>query len=403
MTSSRILIVGAGPTGLAAAATLAKLGIKTRVIDKGWEITPQSKALGVQAGTLECLEQVFGANMTWTMREAGLPLKAGLLHLDGKPILTMNLSAIPSVYPFVLSLAQSETERILEEKLGTFSGRVERETELLNLEDNGREVNVSLRRADGSEESAAFDYVLGCDGAHSAVRHLAGIDFHGKPYGGNFILGDLDLACGWPDDAMRVYLGGRGAAAFFPLKGGKRFRVIMIPNGPAPEGGLEISLEDFKAILAELCPVPLVIEKSHWITRFRVHHRRAEKFREGKLFLLGDAAHIHSPMGGQGMNTGIQDAVNLAYKLALAAKSGDQAILDQYARERVPVADDILRVTDLGTRLVLLNQTPWLRKLIFKFAPLVGGLPFVQKRMVTALSQVTVARREIRNREGYKL
>jgi 3-(3-hydroxy-phenyl)propionate hydroxylase len=400
-SQTQVLIIGAGPSGLTAGAVLSRLGLKVRVIDKTPAASTQSKALGVQAGTLECLEQVFGDELPRQMIEAGVKVRQLNLNIENRPSVAVDLSIIPGRYNFLLTLPQSETERILEQKLNSFSVQVERSTELLESKDQGKTVLSQLRRADGTVEDVVSDFALGCDGAHSVIRHQLNIPFQGNPYVGNFILADVKVQWNLPQDQVHIFTGAKGVTAAFPLQEKNRFRFILVPKIEAPSDTLDISLEELKKNLSFLCPLPLQIIQSFWMSRFRVSHRRAETFQKGRLFLVGDAAHIHSPIGGQGMNTGIQDAVNLGYKIAKVLSQGAPlGLLEKYGEEREPVAKSILFATDRATRLMILGQYPLLRRLVFLFLPILGKSLWLQKKLAMGISQVQIARKEIKSRES---
>jgi 3-(3-hydroxy-phenyl)propionate hydroxylase len=399
-SKTQVLIVGAGPSGLTAGAALSRLGIQVRVVDKNPAASTQSKALGVQAGTLECLGQVFGEDLPRQLVEAGVKVQKLNLNIENRPPLTVDLSLIPSGYDFLLTLAQSETERILEQELNSFSARVERSTELIETKDLGDSVLSRLRHADGSIEEVSSDLVLGCDGAHSVVRHQLNIPFEGSPYAGNFILADVKVRWDKPHDEINIFVGSNGVAAAFPLPEENRYRFIVTPKTEPPAGTMDISPEEFKQDLSMICPVPLEITQSFWLTRFRVSHRRAEAFQKGRLFLAGDAAHIHSPIGGQGMNTGIQDAVNLCDKIAqVLLKGAPIDLLKKYEEERLPVARSLLFATDQATRLILLGKHPFLRKVFFWLVPRIGKSRWLQKKLVKGISQVEIVRREMKGRQ----
>jgi 2-polyprenyl-6-methoxyphenol hydroxylase-like FAD-dependent oxidoreductase len=398
-SKTQVLIVGAGPSGLTAGAALSRLGVKVRVVEKLAAASPQSKALAVQAGTLECLAQVLGEDLPRQLMEAGVRVKRFNLNIQNQPSLAVDLSLIPSPYNFILTLAQCETERILEKKLNSFSVSVERSTELIDFKDSGDLVLSRLRRADGTMEEVVSDFVLGCDGAHSVIRHQLNIPFEGKPYEGHFILADVKVRWSLPNDQVQIFIGDQGGIAAFPLPEENRFRFILIPQTPAPDS-LDISLEELKETVSRLSPLPIEITQSFWMSRFRVSHRRADIFQKGRLFLAGDAAHIHSPVGGQGMNTGIQDAVNLSYKIAeVLLKGAPLERLKQYEAERLPVAKSLLFVTDLATRFLLLGEYPFLKKLALRWLPRIGQSRWLQKRLAMGVSQVQTARREIKSRK----
>jgi 2-polyprenyl-6-methoxyphenol hydroxylase-like FAD-dependent oxidoreductase len=402
MERVQVLIVGAGPTGLAAATTLAKLGVAVRILDKNSARSDRSKALGVQAGTLACLENALSPDLAQRMIDAGRPAPEAWIHLDDRPPIRIDFQAIPGRHRFILILAQGETERILEEELNRRSARVERNTELLGLEDRGEQVVSRVRLPSGEVEEVSSDFVIGCDGAHSAVRHQLQIPFKGGAYTGDFVLGDVELAWPWPYESIRTFVSRRGVIASFPMRGERRYRLILIPakTGAASDRP-DIDIGEFRSVVSELSGGQIAVAAATWLTRFRVHHRMVERFQEGRVFLAGDAAHIHSPAGGQGMNTGIQDALNLAFKLARVLRV-DQPIgsLRSYGQERLPVARQVLRGTDLVFRLALLPETrpvAWIRRTVL---PPIVGSAWVQRRVVAAISEMAVAKREIARYPG---
>jgi 2-polyprenyl-6-methoxyphenol hydroxylase-like FAD-dependent oxidoreductase len=431
-----VLVVGAGPTGLTMAAALAKLGVAARIVDKNSSRTQYSQALGVHAGTLEALGDFFGDDMPRQMVAAGHPARGGFLHFGERPPVHVDLSQIPSVYNFVLVLAQSETERFLEEQVTRGAIAVERQTELVSIRDTGTRVEARLGHADGRGEDVVADYAVGCDGAHSTVRHAAGIAFAGGAYTGDFLLGDVTIRWPMPYDAVHVFFSPRGILACLPMKGETGFfRLILVSRDPlaassfetASErgtvpffsqgtekmgqspGGFEtarsgpdqapLASEEFCRILARLSPVEITVTSYTWLSRFRLHHRMAERFQSGRLFLAGDAGHIHSPVGGQGMNTGIQDALSLASKIAAVARGGAPlGVLEEYQKERLPVARAVVHGTDLAFRAAAhanRGLAGWLRATL---APIVIRSRFVQKRLARTVSQVDVARRDIERR-----
>src|SRR5665213_1213708 len=243
------------------------------------------------------------------------------MHIEGHELVSIDLSTIPSVYNYILVLAQSETERILEEYLNSFGAKVERGVELMALLNEHDQVTSTLLGPNGNEEILCSPFVIGCDGAHSEVRHALKSEFAGGAYHGDFILGDVQLNWPWTYDGVHAFISKRGIVAAFPLKGNKNYRLILVPkNSNTPNANGEIKLDEFRKILDGLSLGKIGVDEASWMTRFRVSHRMVRSFQQGRVFLAGDAAHIHSPAGGQGMNTGIQDAVNLAWKLALVSR-----------------------------------------------------------------------------------
>ena len=392
-----VFIVGAGPSGLAAACFLTKLGIKFRIIDKNTERSDKSKALGVQAGTLECLDYALGDEISKALIAAGKPAREAWVHIFDQEPQKIDLSTIPSKYNYVLITAQSETERVLEEYLNKNSIKVERQTELVSLEEKSDFIISKIRNSKGELEEVQSSFVMGCDGAHSAVRHISGIPFLGDSYPGDFILGDVKMEWPWPYQSIRTFIGEKGLAVGFPMKDENRYRFIMVPNftPPTPPKN-EIDLKEFQEITTTLSHGKIKILESNWLTRFRVNHRMVSHFQKGRLFLSGDAAHIHSPAGGQGMNTGIQDVFNLTFKLNQVL-SGEKPLsfLENYEKERLPVARSVLKNTDFATRFGILQANVFTEFAKRHILPLVIKVPWIQHQGATGISEVRIARKEI--------
>jgi 2-polyprenyl-6-methoxyphenol hydroxylase-like FAD-dependent oxidoreductase len=351
-----VLVVGAGPTGLTLAAQLARFGVHCRVIDKQLNRAHESRALGVQARTLEILE-TLGLGETLVRRGSNTTrLK---LHVDRGEPASLDLGQVPrsdTRFPFILFVGQPQTEGVLAEYLSTLGVVIERGVELTTAHEEHGHVACALRHGDGRQESIVARYVAGCDGAHSTVRKAAGIDFEGAAYPQNFVLGDVE-ADNLERGAIHAFAAGRGVAMFFPLGDPTTWRVMAIessrPQPPTVSGHRHVvstqplSLAELQAMIEEPTVGSVRVRDAAWLTRFRLHHRQASRYREGRMFLAGDAAHIHSPVGAQGMNTGIQDAWNLGWKLALVVDGrADPRLLDSYHAERWPVGRTLLRATD---------------------------------------------------------
>jgi len=389
-----VLVVGAGPTGLTAAAILAKLGVRVRVVEKSTQRSDKSKALAVQAGTLECLGAAFGSALVNSLIAAGRPTQAVNIHVDDMAPRRVVFQSIPSQYNYILILAQPETERILEQHLNSLGVQVERGVELTALQNSIEQVTGILTTSEGTSAITA-KFVIGADGAHSEVRHAIRGEFEGGAYPGDFILGDVLLKWPWPYGEVHTFVTEPGVVAAFPLKDERRYRLILIPKGAKEALSAAIQLPEFQKILDELTFGQVHVESSVWLTRFRISHRMVREFHKGRVCLAGDAAHIHSPAGGQGMNTGIQDALNLGYKLKAILSGASIDRLQSYDDERMPVARNILRGTDFFSRLMLLPENPltgFFRRHVFGR---IAAVPPVQKRMLRAISQVDIARREI--------
>jgi 2-polyprenyl-6-methoxyphenol hydroxylase-like FAD-dependent oxidoreductase len=350
------LIVGAGPTGLALAAQLRWFVVPFRIVDRAFDRARESRALAVQARTLEVLDSLGLAEPIVARGNTSARL---ILHVGAERVASTafgDIRAKDTRFPFILFVSQAETERVLVEHLASSDVTVERRVDLVRLEPTEGFVSAVLRHPDGSEEHVRASYVVGCDGAHSFVRRAAGFEFEGGSYPEEFVLGDVEADGPLEPNAINAFVHGGGVALFFPLRSPATWRVIaMKPRGAArPDAAAEndlapraLELEELGAIIAVPTEGSIVVRDPVWLTGFRLHHRQVARYRNGRVFLAGDAAHIHSPVGGQGMNTGIQDAWNLGWKLAfvLRGDAGDE-LLESYQAERWPVGRALLRYTD---------------------------------------------------------
>jgi len=351
------LIVGAGPTGLALATQLHAFGARFRLIDRLEDRGRESRALGVQARTLELL-QTLGLGEALVAR--GSTSTRLVLHLDARTVAELRLgdfAATDTRFPFILFVSQAETEALLAEKLRSAGIEIERGVELTEAEQGGGDdVRCALRHAGGREERVRAKFLVGCDGAHSTVRRISEVPFEGGSYPQEFVLGDVEADGALVSGAINSFVD-RGVAMFFPLGRPATWRVIAMAAAAGEgegEGGRspgadvhDLSLDELQAVVDAPTGGSVRVRDPVWLTRFRLHHRQTAHYRAGRLFLAGDAAHIHSPVGAQGMNTGIQDAWNLGWKLALVARgSADPRLLDSYEAERWPVGRFLLRYTD---------------------------------------------------------
>jgi 2-polyprenyl-6-methoxyphenol hydroxylase-like FAD-dependent oxidoreductase len=402
-TDTEVLIVGAGPTGLVLALWLNRLGVRVRVIDKVAEPGTTSRALAVHARTLEfyrCL------GMADEVLRNGLPLNVANLWAKGRRagrVGFFDLGEGLSPFPYVIIYPQDVHERMLIEQLAAVGVRVERPTELVDFRDDGRGVTARLRHADGAEETCRADYLAGCDGARSTVRELLGVGFAGSTYAHVFYVADVEAGGPVMNRELNLALDTSDFLAVFPLVRPGNARFI----GTARIGGATGMHEDMSwddvshDVLAHL---KVNVERVNWFSTYRVHHRVAGSFRKGRAFLLGDAAHIHSPVGGQGMNTGIGDAVNLSWKLAAALRAdGAEKLLDTYEPERIAFAKRLVATTDRAftfitrtgslARLVRLNVVP-------RVLPRVFALKAARRAMFRAISQIAIKYRESWLSEG---
>ncbi|WP_081882116.1 FAD-dependent monooxygenase [Cryobacterium sp. MLB-32] len=341
-----VLVVGAGPTGLALAVELARYGIRFRIIDQALDRAHESRALAIQSRTLEVLT---ASGVAADLVEAGNRAVQVRMHVRHRviPLLLFNIGVSDTAFPYLLFLSQAETERLLAAHLALRAVAVERGLELLALRLGGDGTVATIRHDDGHIETVHASYVVGCDGAHSTVRQLAGIEFEGSAYPQAFVLADLE-AEGLEAGAVHTFLSDHSLLFFFPLGRPATWRLIaMRAPADAPSGEGEVTLADVQALVDAHSDLPIRLHDPVWMTNFHLQNRGATQYRSGRAFLAGDAAHIHSPAGAQGMNTGIQDAANLGWKLALAVR-GDApaAILDTYEAERAPVGRAVRHFTD---------------------------------------------------------
>ncbi len=386
------LIVGAGPVGLTMAAELKRYGLSIRVIDKDSGRTDKSKAIAVWARTLELLDRM-GAGITQRFIDAGLKAEYTNIFADGEQIAHVELSTVDTPYKFLLLIQQSETERLLEDHLADLGARVERQVELKTFEQSSDGVTCTLAHADGSEEKVEASWLIGCDGAHSTVRHQLGMSFEGSSMLNDFILADLHIDGMQAPPAGNIYWHSQGILALFPL-GGTRYRVIADVGESISNAIGEHrvpTLEEIQQILDARGPKGLVAKDPVWLSAFAINERKVTDYRAQRVFLAGDAAHVHSPAGGQGMNTGMHDAFNLAWKLSLVSRGlcAAEPLLASYSPERSAVARLVLEQTGRTTAIAMMKGEA---KQIFRnhVASLVFGLAPVRRVMANMLSEVSV-------------
>lgn len=342
-----VLIIGAGPTGLALACQLVRYGINFLIIEKKEGVTPYSKAIGVHARTLEIYEQI---DLAERAVEQGAVAGKGRLIVDGEVRGELDFANIGeglSPYPFVLMLEQSKNEQLLYEYLLSHGKEVQWETELEDFTATDSIVTARIKTSDGKTQTVEAKYLAGCDGPKSLVRHTLGLEFGGSTFERMFYVADAQVDWRFSHDALHICLGKESFAVFFPLKGEKRYRIVgVFPEEFAKDEG-EVLYEEIEARIREQAKLELDIHDVEWFSTYKVHTRHASKFSAGRCFLAGDAAHIHSPAGAQGMNTGIQDGYNLAWKIALVlGGTAGPNLLDTYNEERLENAKNLLRTTD---------------------------------------------------------
>jgi 2-polyprenyl-6-methoxyphenol hydroxylase-like FAD-dependent oxidoreductase len=377
-----VLVVGAGPVGLVLACELARRGTSIRLIDKLTSPTDESRAIVVHARSLEMMERIGTVD---ALTQSGIVSTAAEFHADGKVLGRVELDTVDSPYPFAISTAQTETERVHRERLEELGGTVDRGVALVGFEQDEDEVRSRLRHPDGSEEAYSSSWIAGTDGSHSTVRSQLGMKLEGSFKGETFLLGDVEADTDLPREAFHLFLSAPGLLVVFPMRG-ERLRVIA----QVDDGGAEETVEELQQLCAERAG-GIELRSSHWITSFEIHHAQVPRYRHGRAFLAGDAAHVHSPAGGQGMNTGMQDAFNLGWKLsAAAAGRAAPGLLDSYHDERHPIAARVIeqttRLTSIGTPRRAFART--LRNLAFHVAT---GLAPVQRKLAAEVEMTSVA------------
>jgi len=342
---SDVIIVGAGPTGLVLALWLTKLGVRVRIIDRASEPGTTSRALAVQARTLELYRQL---DLTDGVLRQGHKVPAINLWVKGEQRAHLGFSSVGgdlTPYPFLHIFPQDQHERLLLQRLQDLGVSVERRTEFLSYTEEGDYVSVRLRGPQGSDETCEASYIAGCDGARSPVREIMGTGFAGGTYRQVFYVADIQAQGPPLNGELHIDLDEADFLAVFPLAERAHARLVGTVRDERADHPETLRFEDVSDRAIQHLKVQ--VEKVNWFSTYRVHHRVTEHFRKGRAFLLGDAAHIHSPAGGQGMNTGIGDAINLAWKLqtVLTGRAPD-ALLDSYEAERIKFARRLVATTD---------------------------------------------------------
>ena len=396
--NTEVIIIGAGPTGLSLACQLIRYGIDFVIIEKNETVTPYSKAIGVQARTLEIYDQI---ELAQPAIERGTIANRVRLIEGGEIRGEMHLGNFGkdmSEFPYMLMLEQSKNEELLYEFIRNHDRDVSWKTELESFSQDEKGVTAEVKLPSGELQTINGRFLVGCDGSKSAVRHGLGLTFEGSTFERLFYVADARVDWELPHDALHVCLARDVFVAFFPMPGEDRYRIIgTFPESRNEDDG-EVVYEEIEREVKEQVKLSLDISDVRWFSLYKVHSRRVNKFSEGKCFVAGDAAHIHSPAGAQGMNTGIQDAYNLAWKLAFVIKgAAAESLLDTYNEERLANAKRLLDTTDRMFELAA--GSSWLMSFIRTtiFPPVAGfmaSLDSVSSRVFPLISQIGINYRD---------
>jgi 2-polyprenyl-6-methoxyphenol hydroxylase-like FAD-dependent oxidoreductase len=374
-----VLVVGAGPTGLAAATELRRRGRQVLIVDAGAVGSNTSRAAVIHARTLEVLEP---SGVTPRLLREGVIVPRFSLRDHGKRLARIDFAHLPTKYPFTLMLPQYRTEQLLTQRLNELGGIVHRRVALTDLQLRDGFAEAQLADSDGATRSVAARFVIGADGLRSVVRQTLGISFDGSSYSQAFVLADVRMT--WPlqNDEVQLFFSPSGLVVIAPLpKGHHRIVATVDTATERPD------IAEIQALLDARGPGSTQLRELVWSSRFRVQHRVAGRYRLGAAFLAGDAAHVHSPAGGQGMNTGIQDAIDLATTIAEVFDGADPATLDGYEHRRRPIAQEVVRFTDRMTRAASL-RSPVARRIRNIALSTALRSPYVQRGLALRLAEL---------------
>lgn len=386
----QVLVVGAGPVGLTLAAELVRYGVQVRIIDRSSHPKETSKALVVWSRTLELLERM-GCSPAFL--DAGLRARGASIRSGRTMLGRTSFDVIASPYDFALMLPQCDTERLLNAQLQALGVMVERRVELTGFTQAQSHIEARLAHAGGAEEVLQASWLIGCDGAHSTVRHGLGFAFEGGAQGDDWMLADIRLEGEGkpPADEIATFLHRDGPFGVFPIPGGRARIVATLGKTVEGQSRPEPSLSDVQAMADERAGGGFRVVDPVWLANFRINERKVSDYAKGRVFLAGDAAHVHSPAGGQGMNTGMQDAFNLSWKLAMVVRGEAMpSLLDSYTPERSAVGEMVLRNATRLTDAVTLAHpgAQAARNVLLRF---MLGFHVVQERMATTMSEIEVA------------
>ena len=350
---SDILVVGAGPVGLTMAAELARYGVGVRIIDKSDHPTRTSKALAIWSRTLELMDRM---GCTPQFLETGLHAHGATIQHGENVVAQVHFDDIASSYNFGLMIPQHDTERLLADHLRSFGVEVERQVELVSFSDESDHVSARLKHADGREEEVTTPWMVGCDGAHSSVRTGLDLEFRGSTQDDDWLLADVraEGKAVPPNDRIGVRLHHDGPFVIFPIPGGRARIIVTVGKSEPGQTRSDPTLAEVQSIVDQRVGGGIQLSDPVWLSNFRINERKIAEYKHGRIFLAGDASHIHSPAGGQGMNTGMQDVINLAWKLAMVTRGqATTTLLDSYSPERSGVGEKVLhnaiQMTEIAT------------------------------------------------------
>jgi len=387
-----VLIAGAGPTGMMAAIELSRFNIPVRLIEKKAEPDTTSRAIGVQARTLELLEQ---RGLGSSLVKIGNPGLAFSLYGDGERTWRLDFERISSKYNYLLFVSQAETENVLREALDKAGVTIERNLTFLALGQADRDTKLTavLQHADGSLEQFECSYLIDAEGAHSIARGTVGLHFEGKSHVEAYALGDLHIDGDLVETDFHIFSSELGFMSMFPM-GGRRFRVMADNPISHQSDGTRPSLEEFQQIYNRRSHIPAKFRDMSWSSWFRINSRMVNRLQVGRVFLGGDSAHIHSPAGAQGMNTGMQDMMNLCWKLAMVMKGqAKPELLETFSRERIPIIQMVLKKTE-DTNDAIASKSRLFRSVFNHIAPWLVGMENVQHVAAEHMSQLALNYRE---------
>jgi 2-polyprenyl-6-methoxyphenol hydroxylase-like FAD-dependent oxidoreductase len=387
-----VLIAGAGPTGMMAAIELSRFNIPVRLIEKKAEPETTSRAIGVQARTLEILEQ---RGLASSLMKVGNPGRAFSLYGDGKRIWRLEFERISSKYNYLLFVSQAETENLLRKALDTAGVTIERNVTFLAFGQADRDTKLTavLQHRDGSLEPFECSYLIDAEGAHSTARGTVGLHFEGKSHVEDYALGDLHIDGDLVETDFHIFSSEHGFISIFPM-GGRRFRLMADNLLSQQTRGTGPSLEELQKIYDQRSHIPAKFRDMSWSSWFRINSRMVNRLQVERVFLGGDSAHIHSPAGAQGMNTGMQDMINLCWKLAMVMKGqAKPELLETYSKERIPIIQMVLKKTE-ATNDAIASKSGLFRSVFDHIAPWLVGMENVQDNAAEHMSQLALNYRE---------